>query len=70
MELLAGEVVFADLEIGVGEVLADGGALRGEVDGLEELADGGVVVAGLEGGVGLVERLGRGVVGHHGRLRQ
>ena len=35
-ELVAGELVFADLEVGVGEVLADGGAVRRGGDGGEE----------------------------------
>jgi len=44
-ELVAAQLVLADFEIGVGQVLADGGAARGGFDSLEETRDRGVVVA-------------------------
>ena len=44
-KLIAGQLVLADLQIGIGQVLVDGGAARGSFDSLEETRDGGVVIA-------------------------
>ena len=63
-ELVAGGCVFADFEVGIGEVLADGGAGGSGVDGFQEEGDGVVVVAGAQGFVGF----GEGLVGRVGRL--
>ena len=46
-------VAFADLEVGVGEVLAQCGVFGGGGGGLEEQSDGLLVVFGLESRVGV-----------------
>jgi hypothetical protein len=56
-ELVAGGRVFADFEVGVGEILAHGGAGGGGFDGFQEEGDGVVIAAGAQGFVGFVERL-------------
>ena len=66
MELVARQIVLADLEIGVGEVFADGGALRRELDGADEGGHRRVVVVRLQCGVRAREQ----IVGRVGRLRR
>jgi hypothetical protein len=66
VKLVARQIVFADLEIGVGQVFVDGGALRRELDGAGEAGHRGVIIARLQRGVGARERL----VGRVGRLRR
>ena len=65
-ELVAGEVVFTDLQIRVGEVFADGGARGGGGDSGEEAGDCGVVITNAEGIVSAGERGVSGI----GRLRE
>ena len=51
-ELVAGGHVFADLQIGISEILADSGAGGVGFDGFEEEGDGVVIAAGAQGFVG------------------
>src|SRR5206468_2971592 len=52
LKLIAGERSFADLEIGIGEVLADGGSRGGGRERLEKAGNGAIVVADAEGVIG------------------
>src|ERR1019366_3056899 len=65
-KLVAGERGLADLEEGVGQVLAQVGAGWGGLDGGEEGGHGYIVIAGAEGGVGAVG-IGRLGGRQHGR---
>ena len=56
-KLAAGGLVFADLEIGISEILAHCGTGGGGFDGLEEEGDGVVVAARAQGFIGFIERL-------------
>jgi len=66
MKLVARQIVFADLEEGVGQVFADGSTLRRELDGAGEAGHRCVIIARLQGGVGARERF----VGRVGGLRR
>ena len=56
-ELVAGQLVLADLQVGVGQVFVDGGAARGSFDSLEETCNGGIVIAPAQRLVRAGERL-------------
>ena len=62
-ELFARGDVVTDLQIGVGQVFADGGAGGSDGDGLLKPGDGGVIIPRLQGLVspaqGLISRIGR-----------
>ncbi len=70
-ELIARSFVFSDLQQRVGQILADGGAVRGERNGLAKAGDGLVVAFVTQRLVGTFERLIGGIraAGPRSRLK-